>query len=193
MSGVRVVWLSALAGSAAFFGCGGGEANLDQGPGGAVGFEIFVSRAWLDQIGAFQLALVKNGSQYSCEELQRTCLIEAQLPADALVRVEDADGKSHRALIVPVDLQTSGSSRVQDTTLRNVPVGKDYKLIVEALSKESPPRLLGSSCTLNVEVRTGNNERVSTNPIQFIAEPQQDGGMGSDAGVGLACDPRFEK
>lgn len=176
--------LSAAAALAGVLACGGtGEPSL--GGTGGVGFELFVSRAAIDEIGAFQIALVKNGSAHPCPTLRSTCLVD-QLGGGELVRFEDVSGQSHLALTLPVELTPSGGVRTQDTELRKVPIGKDYDLVIEALSKDATPRLIGNSCTAVKEIRTGSNERIIAEPISFLSSSQ-------DGGTGPLCDPRYEK
>ena len=64
--------------------------------------------------------------------------------------------------------------------LRNVPPGKDFALVVEALSKATPPTLAGSSCTYVPEITAGANPPVLTQTIKPLTTP-------------LGCDPRVEK
>lgn len=145
---------------------------------GQVGFDVSVSAAAIDEIGFFQLTLLQSSAFSDCGEMQQTCLT-TQGVDDALVQFDDAKGAKVRALYIPNELTTTGATRRQDTTLRNVPVGKDYFLIIEAGSKTAPPKLLGASCTQRVTVRAGSNERQSTNPVVLFA------------GTGVDCDPRF--
>ncbi|MBX5481681.1 MAG: hypothetical protein IRZ16_07545 [Myxococcaceae bacterium] len=176
-------WTMGLVALCLFSGCG--EAPV---PGtGSVGFDVYVSAAAIDEIGGFQLALVKPGVFSDCTSITETCLKNQLSSTNQLVPVKDDQGNTVPALFVPNALTTSGPVRTQDTTLRDVPAGKDYFLIVEALSRQNPPRLLGASCTQRIEVRTGTNERVQAEPIVFFT----DQGGGADGGLGVPCDPRF--
>ena len=178
--------LVACAAALLLFACGTPPAQ--NGGGGSVGFELYISRVALDRVGAFQLSIVRDGAKYSGAELTKTCLNEGGIGPSDLVPIEDADGKSHPALIVPVALNGSGA---QDTVMRNVATGTGYLLVVEAISKESPPRFLGATFKDRLSVNSGNNETVLLNPINLVDEA--DGGT-PDAGLGLpTCDPRFEK
>ena len=73
--------------------------------------------------------------------------------------------------------------------LRGIPVGGDYQLVIEALSRSNPPKLLGSTCHRVAEVRQGENPRVTPNPIKLVTS---EGGV-DEANPGLPCDPRFVK
>ncbi len=44
-------------------------------------------------------------------------------------------------------------------------MGRDYALVIEALSSDNPPRFLGSSCNYLPEVNAGRNEPVLAAPI----------------------------
>lgn len=189
---MRALW--AILGSAvAVFAVAGtascGEAP-SQGGAGQVGFNVYISRAALGSVGSFQIALIERGSRFSCGELTRTCLTAAQgLTRADLVPIEDKQGQSHPTLLIPATFDQSGGTAAQDALLRNVPTGTDYTLVVEALSKDSPPKFLGATCQGRITVRSGNNDPVTPNPIDLLETP--DGGL-ADGGSGLpTCDPRF--
>lgn len=166
-------------------GCGEGPMA---GSSGNVGFDLYVSRAALDRVGSFQISLLENGSRFSCGELTRTCLTASAVQEGDFVRIEDAQGQSHLALVVPSTL--SEDAGTQEALLRRVPTGTDYTLVVEALSRDLPPRLLGSTCQGRITVRSGNNEPVVLNPIHLFDEA--DGGH-PDGGAPPSCDPRIER
>ena len=167
----------------AVLGCGQGASDAGEG---ALGFDLYVSRAVLDELGAFQIAVVKNGSGYDCLELAKTCLVAQPAASDA---VELDDGK--KALLFSAALADGETTRTQDVELRGIPVGRDYLLVIEALSRREPPTLLGSSCTRIDEIRQGNNGRVLANPIRL---PTTGDGETTDGGeVPGSCDPRFER
>lgn len=190
MKRLLVIASCAVCALGAVFASACGEAPYESGETGTgnIGFDVYVSRVALTSVGSFQIALIENGSQYSCGELTKTCL-STNVTADKLVRVEDADGKSHPALVVSSTLTGSGESQL--TTLRKVPTGADYTMVVEALSKDSPPKFLGSTCQGRITVRSGNNEPVVLNPINLIDEP--DGGLPDGGSAIPNCDPRYEK
>jgi len=176
----RLILAGALA---AVLGCGGSASDAGEG---ALGFDLYVSRAVLDELGAFQISVVKNGSGYDCLELTRTCLNAQPASADVL---ELAGGK--RALLFSAALSDGDTTRTQDVELQGIPVGRDYLLVIEALSRRQPPTLLGTSCTRLEEIRQGNNGRVLANPIRL---PATGDGEKSDGGeVQGSCDPRFER
>lgn len=189
MRGAAAAALSVSALGVVLIACGDPTPAPREGSGN-VGFDLYISRAAVDDIGAFQLALVKDGTAHSCTELQRQCLRE-NVDRSGLVPIEDAEGRSLVALMVSAEL-SSGTPRTQDVTLRNVPTGKGYLLVIEALSKGTPPRFLGASCTPRIDVNSGNNERVTAQPIVFVQSPA-DGGT-ADAGIaGTDCDPRYDR
>jgi len=58
----------------------------------------------------------------------------------------------------------------------DIPVGRDYVVIIEALSRSSPPRFLGSSCNYLESVSSTRNAALIAAPITL---------------VGGECDPTF--
>lgn len=120
--------------------------------------ELYVSAGLLDQISAFQLSLVTQGSSLDCVTVQKSC-IKDQVDPSRFVKMKDANGKDLAARTFPITL-TAGTPNTQDVSLSSVPVGKDYALIVEALSKEPTPRLAGSACNYLQTLTAGNNPAV---------------------------------
>ncbi|RKH03902.1 hypothetical protein D7V97_25965 [Corallococcus sp. CA053C] len=147
-------------------GCGP-EAASDAA---ALGLEVTLSRAVASQVGAYQVAVLKDGARRNCTELQRTCL-SAQVKPDELLELEDVDGRSGRTLRFAS--APGGAELAVD-----VPVGRDYALVIEALSTDTPARFLGSSCNYLREVNTGTNAAVVAAPIELT--------------VGT-CDPLFPR
>ncbi len=173
----RIV-LSALLASALFAtGCGEAPGG---GEGGDVGFELYVSRAVIEEVGAFQLSLRKKGSgSNACTGLTQGCLRDQLDSLNELVSFTNSEGRDARAMRVSVSLTTEGEFQTQDVVMRDVPVGRDYGLVVEALSKSDPPQLLAISCRPNVEVRRENT--------LILAQP-----LDLPEGGPVACDPRID-
>lgn len=148
-------------------GCGE-EAPSDSGH---VGVELLMSRAVADQIASFQLVVLPNSKQRDCTDLQKTCLRQQVKQNEALVlKSNDTEG---RALRFPMNLS---SSSTQDVSIA-VPVGRDYVLIIEAISGDTPPRFLGSSCTYLPEVNASGNAPVLANTLTLNS---------------VDCDPTFD-
>lgn len=122
--------------------------------------ELVVSAALRDDIQAFQLSLVTNGSALDCVTVQKSC-IKDQVDAARFVPLKDASGKSAPSLSFPLDTLMSGSPSTQDVSLKELPVGRDFALVVEAVSTDATPRLAGSSCNYLRELTVGNNAAVS--------------------------------
>lgn len=142
-------------------------------------FDFTLSAALADTISALQVSLVTRGSSLDCTVVPKDCLVN-QVTADRFVRVQDAAGKEHLALTFPLNLK-SGSPSSQDVTVRAIPLGKDYAVVIEALSKDVPaPKLAGSSCTFVQEITPGTNPTLIAATIipPVVATP---------------CDPRVEK
>jgi hypothetical protein len=151
-------------------GCGEGAAY--DGP--RFGVELLVEKALADELSAFQLVVLPNGKQRDCTELQKTCLRNQVNQKEALV-LTDGKGAEGRALRFPVNLSGTGTS-AQDVSIE-VPVGRDYVLIIEALSGGTPPRFLGSSCNFLPEVNATGNDPVLAAPMTLNS---------------VACDPTFD-
>jgi hypothetical protein len=152
-------------------GCGPAEE-----PAGQLGFDLFISRATADLVASFQVSLLAKGTSFDCVAVQKNCLV-AQVNASALVPVTDAQGNSHTALVFPVLLK-AGSPRTQDVVVNGIPVGKDFAVVIEALSKGGAPTLVGSSCNYVKEIAAGSNPTLIAATITSTP---------------VACDPRFEK
>lgn len=120
--------------------------------------ELYVSAGLLADITGFQLSLVTKGSTLDCVAVQKAC-IKDQVDATRFVKLKDAAGKDAQSVTFGIELVT-GSPNTQDVSLRDVPLGKDLALIVEAVSTDSPPRLAGSSCNYVKELTAGMNPAV---------------------------------
>lgn len=121
--------------------------------------ELYVTAGLLDDISSFQLSLVTRGSTLDCVQVQRSC-IKDQVDANRFVKLKDAAGKEAASAVFPISL-TAGMPNTQDVSLRDLPLGKDFALIVEALSNEPTPRLAGSSCNYVKELTAGTNTAVA--------------------------------
>jgi len=130
--------------------------------GARFGLELSVEQAVAGQLGAFQVVVLPDGQSRDCTQLQRTCL-RTQVSAEELLTLRDASGRELRALLLPANVQGT-TIRTQELTVE-VPVGRDYALVIEALSTDNPPRFLGSSCNYLREVNAGRNEPVLAAPL----------------------------
>ena len=120
--------------------------------------ELYVTAGLLDQISAFQLSVVSRGTSLDCVAVEKAC-IKDQVDATRFVKLKDSAGKDVQAMTFPIDL-VAGTPNTQDVSLKDVPLGKDLALIVEAVSKEPTPRLVGSSCNYLKELTAGSNPAV---------------------------------
>ncbi len=134
-------------------GCG---PSFEAGPG--VDLQLFASAGLLDQLSGFQVALVTRGSTLDCVAVEKTCL-KSQVDPSRFVPLKDSSGKTKKAVVVPLTL-VAGTPSTQDLSLKDLPLGKDFALIIEALSKDATPRLAGSSCTYVKELTAGTNTAV---------------------------------
>jgi hypothetical protein len=111
---------------------------------GRFGVDLLVDKAVADQLSAFQIAVLPEGSKRDCTEIQTQCLRQ-QVKTSELLMLRDANGNERRALRFSASL--SGTGTTSQEVIIEVPVGRDYALVIEGLSSDSPPRFLGSSCT----------------------------------------------
>jgi hypothetical protein len=126
------------------------------------GVDLLVDRAVAGQLAAFQLAVLPEGKRRDCTELQRQCLRQ-QVKTDELLTLRDANGNERRALRFTVSLSGTGVTS-QEVSIE-VPVGRDYALVIEGLSADTPPRFLGSSCNYLPVVNTTRNDPVIAAPM----------------------------
>ncbi|ATB38038.1 lipoprotein [Cystobacter fuscus] len=153
-------FLSSLLGATLALGCG--APPEPSGPG--LGLELRLSQAVASEVGAFQVVVLREGRERRCADLQSTC-VQQQVKADELVVIQGPDGKKGRALRFPAALSGGGT---QDMSA-DIPVGRDYVVIIEALSRTSPPRFLGSSCNYLGSVSATRNEPLIAAPITLTA------------------------
>ncbi len=167
---MRRLWPCAAAAALAACGPPSTEGGYD--------FALVVSRGLLDTISGFQVVLVSNSGTLDCSAAQRTC-IRDQLPAARFVKLKDAAGKEQPALFFPISLTpgAGGAPNTQDVTLRDVPPGKNYAVIIEAVSKDAAPRLAGSVCQYAPPVEAGTNAAITAR-ITVYTPP-------------VNCDPRL--
>ncbi|WP_434389342.1 hypothetical protein [Melittangium boletus] len=149
----------ALWGATLLLGCGGME-EPDSQP---LGMRLVLSQAVADELGAFQVVVLPNGASRSCADLQRSCLNQQVKATEPLV-IADSSGKTGRALVFPVQLGEGGTQKLDV----NIPVGRDYAIVIEAVSRSSPPRFLGSSCNYLNAVSSRNEPFIAAS-IQLAA------------------------
>lgn len=137
--------------------------------------ELYVSAGLKDDIQAFQISLVTRGTSLDCVTVQKSC-IKDQVEASRFVPLKDASGKTVQAISFTLESLMSGSPNTQDVSLKDVPLGKDFALVVEAVSTDATPRLAGSSCNYIKELSAGMNAAVGAR-IEKL-DPR------------AACDPR---
>jgi hypothetical protein len=149
--------LPLLLGATLTAGCGGPDDASSEG----LGLELRISQAVASDVGSFQVVVLHATPELRCAELQRKCIRE-QVKPEELIVLQGPDGKKARALRLPAAL----SGAAQETSV-DIPVGLDYLVIIEALSRTSPPRFLGSSCNYLTSVSAARNERLLTVPINL--------------------------
>jgi hypothetical protein len=128
-------------------------------PEARLALDMSIEQAVADDVGTFQVVVLPEGRKRQCTELQRTCLNQ-QVDLGELLVLRSASGQEARALRFSAGLQGG----TQDIAV-DVPVGRDYVLVIEALSKSSPPQFLGSSCNYVDTINATQNEPLLAAPI----------------------------
>jgi hypothetical protein len=121
--------------------------------------DMSIEQAVADDVGFFQVVVLPEGRTRQCTEVQRTC-INQQVDLDELLVLRSASGQEGRALRFSADLQGGTQGIAVD-----VPVGRNYLLVIEALSRGSPPQFLGSSCNYVDTVNANLNEPLLAAPL----------------------------
>lgn len=153
--------------------CGPAPASSEPG----FDLELVVQRGLLDTIGGFQVALVTNISSVEngdCTVIRQRC-IKDQVPTSRFVPLKNPQtNQTQIALIFPINLKT-GTPNTQDLTLTEVPPGRDYGLIIEAIAKDGV-RLAGAECQFVQQLNAGSNPRVLMRIQQYdppkLCEPR---------------------
>ncbi|OJH39838.1 hypothetical protein [Cystobacter ferrugineus] len=153
-------FLSLLLGATLALGCGAPSESSGTG----LGLELRLSQSVASEVGAFQVVVLREGRQRRCADLQRAC-VQQQVKSDELVVIQGPDGKKGRALRFSAALSDSGTQEMS----ADIPVGRDYVVIIEALSRTNPPRFLGSSCNYLDSVSATRNEPLIAAPITLTA------------------------
>ncbi len=152
-------------------------------PSGRLGFDLLVDRAVSDKVASLQVAVLAHVKD--CSVVGRDCLAAQVAPQKLeLETLTDASGRGHKALTFPLAL---GDGGFQSFAVAGIRAGRDYAVVIEALTRDSPPNLYGSSCTILPEVTAGANKPLVATPVSRFSPT--DGG--TDAGA-TACDPRLE-
>jgi hypothetical protein len=146
-------------------GCGAGEPGT-----GGFRFDLLVSRALADTVGEFQVALLQARLSPPCDELASTaapqCLAARGLSDGSFVHLYDSAG-AHRAIrfaFTSDATTTSGQALVV-----RADVSVDDLVVIEGLSRDATPQLLGTSCTPLTRVDQGVTTSLVANPMQAYA------------------------
>lgn len=166
---------AALLGALLLCGCG---PEAGGGGGDALRFEFTVAAGLGDTTSALQVSIVTHGMSLDCGGVEANCLVD-QVSRDRFVPVRDKSGDQHLALVFPLSL-TAGDPSTQNVSIGGIAPGTDYAVVIEALSKDSPPKLAGSSCNYVKQITAGQNPALIAATIVPPATP-------------VSCDPRVEK
>lgn len=141
-------------------------------------FDFTIAAGIGDTTSGLQVSIVNRGMSLSCADVQNNCLVD-QVGRDRFVQVRDKNGDTHLALTFPLAL-TAGNPSTQNVSVGGIQPGTDYAVVIEALSKDSPPKLAGSSCNYVKQISAGNNAQLIAATIVPPA-------------MAVGCDPRVEK
>jgi hypothetical protein len=128
-------------------------------PEARMALDLSIEQAVAEDVGTFQVVVLPEGDKRQCTEVQRTCLNQ-QFDLDDLLMLRSASGQEGRALRFSAGLQGGAQNIAVD-----VPVGSNYLLVIEALSRSTPPQFLGSSCNYVRTVNATQNETLLAAPI----------------------------
>lgn len=161
----------ALATAGALLGACGAD------PGAArAGVGVTIQGLSAAEVGAVQIALLKNGLQYDCVAVAQKCLA-SQVSGAEYVPLTLSDNRTHFAALFPADgAQVTGAG--QTFTLPGIPVGKNYLVVAEVLSPDRA-QLRASGCDLREELTKGTNRPLAVTAREISPVP--------------TCDPRIEK
>lgn len=146
--------------------------------GPALRFELVVAAGLGDTTQGFQVSVLTQGRMLDCAKVQLGCLVD-QVQSARFLPLQDAQGVTRKAIVFPLSLM-AGMPSAQGVELKGIAPGSDYAVVIEALSKDSPPRLAGSSCNYVKEITAGTNPSLLAATIRPPAQS-------------VACDPRVEK
>ena len=141
------------------------------GPQQQISFAVQLS-ALLEPTASLQISVLSDRRTVDCQQVTKGC-VKTQFDPARFVELTDASGAAHKAITFA--LKDGGT---QDLEIHMAP-GKDFAFVIEALSKSTPPRLAGSSCTYVPEITSGTNN-ISANTL-----------VGAPDGGAIGCDPRF--
>jgi hypothetical protein len=141
-------------------GCGAAEPGT-----GGFQFDLLVSLA--DTVGEFQVTILQARLSPGCAELTSTsapkCLVDRGLPAEAFVRLHDSAG-AHQAIRFPFTNDATTASG--QALVVSADVSVDDLAVIEGLSRDATPQLLGTSCTPLARVSQGVTTPLVANPVQ---------------------------
>lgn len=140
----------------------------DTGPG----LELVLSRAYVDRLGSFQVAVVAGADTLDADEVERTCL-----STQGLTYVKQDDGTGRKVNARRFEAALSGGQ--QELRLTGIPFGSEYLFVVEALSSDASPLLLAS----------GSARLQSFSADTRLPPIAVNGLQGADGGTGPTCDP----
>ena len=111
------------------------------GPGGATGdvpgLEVVLSRAYVNRLASFQVSILAKAETLDPEAVEKTCVAGQ---GHAFVQQQDGEGRTVNART----FDAAVLSGQQELRLSGIPYGREYLFVVEALSSDATPVLLGS-------------------------------------------------
>jgi len=109
----------------------------ESGVGSVQGMEVVLSRAYVDRLGSFQVSILANAETLDPVEVEATCVASQ---GHRYVQQLDGAGRKVNART----FEAAVVSGQQELRLTGIPYGREYLFVVEALSGDATPVLLGS-------------------------------------------------
>jgi hypothetical protein len=129
-----------------------------------------------EQVGAVQITVLKNATNFICGDIVRTCLNQKIKVGTDTVPVTGSDGKERSAFR---ETGFTASQLLSDgvTFDISIPAGTNYMVVAEILSADA--KLLASGCEVRQEVVEGDGNA----PLVIRAQPLD---------PVPTCDPRID-
>lgn len=135
---------------------------------------VVMDAATAQTIAELQFTFVSPRDRFFCLDHRDQCATQ-WISTDQPLRLVNEDGSTHPSRRIALSADPAGTS----FSITGVPPTKSVVLIVEGLTKDSPPKLAASQCVDIAEIVSGDNAAVT---VQLVKKSPP-----------LDCDPRFEK
>jgi len=117
--------------------CALGACGPEVDTGSVHGLEVVLSRAFVDRLGSFQVSILAGANTLDPEAVEKGCVA-----SQGHTYVQQLDARGQKVKARSFDAAVTGGQ--QELKLGGVPYGREYLFVVEALSADETPVLLGS-------------------------------------------------